>query len=324
MIEPLAGELPFAPIGPRAKAAALYLRHQMKLPYRKIQAALSDLFGLDFVPASSLGFEKRARQTADPLYEDLIAKLRVADLVHADETHWRQDGQNHFVWYAGNQDLALFHIDAHRSAEAAQVLLGPRLPGLLVTDAYASDNAIAVDARQSCLAHLLRKAREVIQEISLMKQADQASLQLCQALKTLFQQACAQVLPAGPQARRQLREKMLGELDRICATAVDHPKAETLRKRLLPTAREHEEVFSYIEHGGPPTNNHAERALRPLVIFRKVCLGTRSQTGSENIGILTSLTQTAQLQNAPILDLFDALLTGPPALAQDRLFKNSC
>ena len=83
------------------------------------------------------------------------------------------------------------------------------------------------------------------------------------------------------------------------------------------------EVFSFIECDGPPTNNHAERALRPLVIFRKICLGTRSDVGSENISVFASLTQTAKLQNASPVDLFDALLTGTPAQAQDLIFNNS-
>ncbi len=101
------------------------------------------------------------------------------------------------------------------------------------------------------------------------------------------------------------------------------PKAETLRKRLVPGAREYDEVFSFIEYNGPPTNNHAERALRPLVIFRKVCMGTRSRKGSGNIAVFTSLTQTAKLQKIPILDLLEQLLVGSPAQAQDVLFSNS-
>ena len=64
---------------------------------------------------------------------------------------------------------------------------------------------------------------------------------------------------------------------------VGFAKVETLRKRLVRGAREHSEVFAFLRCGGPPTNNHAERALRPLAVFRKVCLGTRSATGSENI-----------------------------------------
>jgi hypothetical protein len=278
---------------------------------------------LDFVPASVPGFEQRARGNADPLYQELIRKLRAADLVHADETHWREDGRNHFLWYAGNRDVALFHLDAQRSAAAAKVLLGKRLDALLVTDAYAAYNAIEVRARQSCLAHLLRKAAEIRQELELMDAPDPRSLRLCARLIALFTRACAAAIPPGRKARTRLKERYLRLLERICRQPVAAAKAETLRKRLVPGAREYHEAFAFIEHHGPPTNNHAERALRPLVIFRKVCQGTRNAKGSENISIFSSLTQTAQLQGAAPLDLFAALFTNSPASAHRVLFDDS-
>lgn len=323
VIRKLEHELPFAPIGPNAKAAALYLRHELKLPYRKIQQAMSTLFGLDFVPASSLGFEKRARNNAIPLYQELISKMRASDLVHADETYWREDGENHFVWYAGNQDVAVFHIDAHRSAEAAKVLLGERIDGLLVTDAYAAYNAIEVSARQSCLAHLLRKADELKKELELMTEPEPDSLRFCVVLIKLFKFACARSIPPNKKARTKLKNRLLRALDLICEKPMGFPKAETLRKRLIPSAREHQQVFAFIEFNAPPTNNHAERALRPLVIFRKVCLGTRSSQGSENISVFSSLTQTAKLQETSVLDLFGALLAGSAAEARDLIFDDS-
>ena len=70
------------------------------------------------------------------------------------------------------------------------------------------------------------------------------------------------------------------------------------------------------------TNNHAERSLRPLVIFRKVCLGTRSATGSDNISVFGSLTQTAALQGAKLIDMFRALFLSSPTHAQDVLFRS--
>ncbi len=323
VLEKLEGELAFAPIGPGAKAAALYLRHEIKLPYRKIQELMGTLFGLDFVPASSLGFEKRARNNGEPLYEELIQKMRHCDLVHADETYWREDGENVIVWYAGNQDLAVFRIDPRRSAEAAKRLLGERIEGLLVTDAYASYNAIVVQGRQSCLAHLLRTAREIGQVLAAMKAPDAPSVRFCIRLARLLKLACAIAIPAGPKARDKLTGRLLRALGRICSKPLAFDKAETLRKRLIPGAREHSEVFTFIRFDGPATNNHAERALRPLVIFRKVCMGTRSQQGSENIGIFASLTQTAKLQKCPAIDLFLALLTGSPAQAHEVLFSDS-
>ena len=319
----LDGELPFAPIGPRTKAAALYLRHEIKLPYRKINELMSTLFGLDFVPASSLGFEKRARGNARPVYEELIEKMRHCDLVHADKTYWRQDGDNVIVWYAGNQSVAVFRIDPHRSTQAAKRLLGERINGLLVTDAYAAYNAIQTEGRQSCLAHLLRTADEIGKVLAAMKAPDAASVRFCRQLKKLLQSACAVEIPASKKGRAKLTDRLLRSLDKVCAKPLNHAKAETLRKRLIPGAREYSEVFAFIKFGGPPTNNHAERALRPLVIFRKVCHGTRSQQGSENIAIFSSLTQTAKLQECPALELFEALLTGSPDSAHDLIFNDS-
>jgi hypothetical protein len=80
------------------------------------------------------------------------------------------------------------------------------------------------------------------------------------------------------------------------------------------------QLFAFIEHGGPPTNNHAKRSLRPLVIFQKVCMGTRSAIGSENISVFASLTQTAALHGAKVIDMFRALFRSSPNHAQDVIF----
>ncbi|HEY5704574.1 MAG TPA: transposase [Terrimicrobiaceae bacterium] len=276
--------MPFAPIGPKAKATALYLRHGLKLPYRKINTAMKTLFGLDFVAASTLGFEKRARGNAEPIHADLIDKMRLGAIVHADETHWREDGRNSWLWYAGNQSLAVFRIDPRRNSEAATALLGERLEGLLVTDAYAAYNAVeAAGGRQSCLAHLLRRAREIAEELALIPKADATSVRFCKKLKVLFQDACHAHVPATLKARKALVATFSAKLDALCKKPLVFAKAETLRKRLRPDSPEYEELFAFITHNGPPTNNHTERSLRPLVIFRKVCLGTRSITGSNNV-----------------------------------------
>ena len=324
VIHPLEGELPFAPIGPTAKATALYLRHALKVPYRKIAGAMGTLFGIDFVPASTLGFEKRAGVHARSIHQDLIEKIRVAELIHADETHWREDGKNYWLWYAGNESLSVFRIDPHRSSEAAKSLLGDKLDGLLVTDAYAAYNAIeCAGGRQSCLAHLLRKSKEIGEELALIDGADAPSVRFCQSLGSLFKEACAAVVPKQMGARRKLADRFREKLRPICCKPLAFEKAETLRKRLIPTSREYPQLFAFIEHGGPPTNNHAERSLRPLVIFRKVCMGTRSSTGSENISVFGSLTQTATLQGAKLIDMFRSLFRSSPIHAQDVIFGSS-
>ncbi|MFC1476612.1 transposase, partial [Fibrobacterota bacterium] len=110
-------ELANAHIGPVTKAAAVYLRYGLNIPYRKVQKLFEVFFGMRFVPASAMAFDRVTAKRGDALYEDIREKIRVASVIHADETHWREDGENRYLWYAGNQYLAFFHIDKHRSSQ---------------------------------------------------------------------------------------------------------------------------------------------------------------------------------------------------------------
>jgi len=80
------GELLNAPIGPVAKSVAIYLRYRIGIPYRKTTEIFRELFGLNFVPASALGFDRKAALRGEPIYEDLRDKIRASEVVHGDET----------------------------------------------------------------------------------------------------------------------------------------------------------------------------------------------------------------------------------------------
>ena len=164
-------EILHAPIGPVAKSAAIYFRYRIGVSYRKVQEILRELFGLDCVPASLVGFDRKAAGNATAIYNDLKEKIRTSSVVHADETSWRNDGIGHFVWYAGNDDLAFFHIDRHRSAEVAKAIFGEDFAGTLVRDRYAAYNGIGTDW-QSCLAHIITRAKEISREHALLPSAE--------------------------------------------------------------------------------------------------------------------------------------------------------
>lgn len=113
-------------------------------------------------------------------------------VVHADETSWRHDGRQYWVWYAGDDDLAFFHLDEHRSTEAAQSVLGQRFGGTIVADAFASYKGVHPKDWQSCLAHIKTKAKELEQEITLLKgkAADPAAVQFCKQVQGFVRTAC--------------------------------------------------------------------------------------------------------------------------------------
>ena len=127
-----------------------------------------------------------------------------------------------------------------------------------------------MQGRQSCLAHLIRTAREIGQVLAVMKAPNGASIRFCIQWARLLKLACAIAIPAGCKAREKLTDRLLRVLGRVCAKPLAYHKAEILRKRLIPGAREHSEVFAFIRFDGPATNNHAERSLRPLVISTRI------------------------------------------------------
>jgi len=321
------GEMPGAYIGPAAKATAAYLRYYLNVPDRKISQFFDDFFGLKFVPASAYGFERQAVRRGLPLYEDLRQKIRALPVAHGDETSWRHDGQPYWAWYAGNPDLAFYHLDAHRSGEAAQSVFGERFAGTLVADAYASYNGVHPKDRQSCLAHIKTKAKELQAELALLKgkAADPPALQFCKNIQGWVHTACQahHRLSRGRWSAKAAKRKgqaLRRQLRAFCLTPLRYPKAETFRKRL--SGPEQKLLLTCFRRPHvPPTNNQAERSLRPLVIMRKVVLGTRSDKGLENHSVLRSLFETARRQGKKPHEFFLALLTKSTPQAQAALYR---
>jgi transposase len=322
------GELLNAPIGPVAKSVAIYLRYRIGIPYRKTTELFREVFGLNFVPASALGFDRKAAIRGMPLYEDLRDKIRTSDIVHADETSWRGDGVGHYVWFAGNENLSFFHIDRHRSAEVAQTIFGEHFDGTLVRDRYAAYNGIGSDW-QACIAHITTKAKEIRGEHALLPKTekDAATVPFCDRLMDLCSRLCdtGKKLKSGdvPWKRAAKMEKtFVREINTICKQPLRFKPAETLRTYLA--GPEQRFLFTFLRHPGvPPTNNHAEQALRHLVIFRKICFGTRSENGLQTHSILPSLVQTARRQGIRPREFLQTLLTADAKTAQAALYNNS-
>ena len=238
VVQPGPGELLGSYIGPATKATAIYLRYELNVSDRKISRFFAEFFGLTFVPASAYGFERQAVRRGLPIYTDLLEKVRSLAVAHADETSWRQDGKGFFVWFAGDADLAAFVFQEHRSTEAAQAVLGEHFDGILIADAFASYNGVHPKDRQSCLAHIKTKAKELDQELAVLKgeAADPQARQFCQGIQGWVREACQahRRLSQGPwraKAARKQGRVLQTRLRRLCApTATPSPG-----RKLSPT-----------------------------------------------------------------------------------------
>lgn len=331
VVQPAEGELPNCDIGPTTKAAAIFLRYGMRLSYRKVRELFDVFFGMPFVHTSAMNFDRTATKKGEPLYEDLKEKLRASAVAYADETHWRQDGKNGYMWYGGNENLGVFHVDSSRSSEVAVELFGDAFGGALGTDGYAAYNAVNAKRRQSCLAHLIRKAEEIEKEIMLLpvKHRSPRAVRFCRSIAGVFAKACemGRKLDSGVLSYKTgalLVRRFYSLIGIICSSSLTHKAAESFRQRILDPKREYDRLFTFLTVPDlAATNNHAERALRSPVIFRKICFGTRSAEGSRSHGVLPSLLLTARRQNHHPLQFFQTLLTADTTDAQAALFNDS-
>jgi len=323
------GELLGSYIGPAAKATAIYMRYELNLPDRKISRFFGEFFGLQFVPASAYGFERQAVRRGRPLYEDLRQKIRLLPVAHGDETGWRHDGDNYFVWYGGNPDLAFYLLAPERSGQTAQSLFGEHFAGVLVSDAYAAYNAVHPKDWQSCLFHIKNKAKELDQELALLKgkAADPLARQFCQRVQGWVHEACAahRRLCRKPWRAKTARKKgraLRRQLRTLCATPLRHARAEKFRQRLLGPEEQHLLTCFRRPHV-PPTNSQAEQSMRPVVLLRHVVHCTRSPKGLENHSVLRSLFETARRQGRRVHQFFYDLLTLDTRQAQAALYRNT-
>lgn len=325
------GELRNCSIGPTTKAVGVWLHHQLELPFRKVQDLFSTLFGMSFVPASALNFSLTAADKGRPLYDDLREKIRASTLLHLDETSWRLDGLPAWLWYAGNADLDFFHIDRSRAAAVIAAILGDDFHGDIVSDGYAVYDAIMARWRQTCLAHIIRTAKEIAAEILLIDKPApyQADIAFANAIAKFFSEVCAldRKRRSGRLSRKQARAlipSLRRRLKVLCLAKLSHPKTLNLRDRLLSPDRDAKKLFTFLTLPGmPPTNNHAERALRGPVISRKISFGSRSDAGAYAFAVLASLLGTAHRQNQPAIQFLYTLFTAEIEAAQAALYKSS-
>ena len=223
--------------------------------------------------------------------------------------------------------MAVFHVDASRASAVAVDLLGDPFRGTLITDDYAAYNAVNASARQTCWAHLKRKAKEIRQEIALNKTAHvPTASRFCRQIM-VFARLCCRLgrwHRSGQLSLKQAKAlvpRLENRLRAFAGQPLDYEAAEILRRRIM--IADFPRLFTFLMIAGvPPTNNQAEQSLRTPVIMRKITFGTRSPEGSLSQSVVPSLMVTAQRQGHSPLQFFYTLFTADAATAQAALYRN--
>ena len=264
-----------------------------RLPLEQIQWLLSSFHKLKLSVGEIVRVLHIVAGKAAGTKARLREELRSSPVVHADETGWRQDGQNGYLWSFSGEQVHYVAAEASRASEVVRRVLGEDFRGVLVSDFYSAYNFLDCP-HQRCWVHLLRDVHELTER----HPQDKGVAQWAEAVHELYLEAKATSQRDKDLPREERAAARQGLEERLLGLATPYLKADVPQRVLCQRIdRFLAELLTFVELPMVPSdNNAAERAIRPQVVARKISGGTRSPKGSATKATLATLFSTWHLR----------------------------
>ncbi len=296
-------------IGPNTIAIAAHLNKTCGMSYERIAEVLSQMFGLGVSRSALARSLLRLGRKAAPTYTNLIERVRGSPVVSPDETGWRIGGDKAWLWTVATPDTTVYQIEAGRGYAEAAKLLGEDFKGVLCVDGWAPYRRFDHAQIQTCLAHLLRRSKELREAPPTAACAayfEKISAVLQEALALRNRRDEATISSRG---LRIAKGKIEAKMDRLLDEPDLHDESLRFAMHLL---RYRDGLFLFLDRPDvDATNYRAEQAIRPAVINRKTSGGNRTPRGARAQAVLMSIQRTAKLRSVSALDAFKQMLRDP-------------
>lgn len=316
--------------GPRLSGLVGLLSGSYRLSHQRVVSLLGELFTIHLSRSS---VNRLRRELSGALAEPVKAAheyVKAAVVTHSDETGFRQGnsdglnptGKRGWLWVLVTPLVSYFEVFLSRSQLSAKTLLGEPANGIVVSDRCPSYNWIAIEQRQVCWAHLKRDFTAMTERCGASKEIGEALLRRERRLFRLWYKVRdgtftqAEFSVAVAPLRRGFKRELMAAVQLIETKGKKSPLAKTVRTcekvLLLEPA-----LWTFVDTPGiEPTNNAAERALRPAVIWRRTSFGSQSLSGSQFVARMMTAVTSLNAQQRPVLNFlsqtFQASRQGNP------------
>jgi transposase len=307
--------VPRGAFGPRLQAMVSLLSGRYRLSKRDTAEVMGDFFQTDISTGSICALEQRTSVAISVPVEQAREYVKEQPTVHMDETGWREANKKAWLWVAATSLVTVFLIRRSRGGKVAKEMLGETFTGILNSDRWSAYNWVPVSLRQLCWSHLLRDFQAFVDREAESQRIGQAILAQSDLMfewwyrvrdgtmtRASFQ---AKMKPVQQKVNELLLQGTSCPLDKTAGTCRDILK----REEALWT-------FARVE-GIEPTNNLGERQVRHGVLWRKMCFGTQSESGSRFAERIMTVIATLKQQRRNVLDYLteacDAANWGRPA-----------
>jgi len=297
--------VPRGAFGPVLLSMVALLTIRFRQSKRLAQELVSTLLNVEV----SLGaISKIEQQTSEVLagpVEEAREYVRHQAVANADETGWyegKSEGKKDraWLWVVTTSLVTVFKIAKSRGEDVAREMLGAGFPGILGADRWSASDFVDALRREICWSHLLRDFQGFVDRGGTGGAIGGALLRQADLMFTWWHRVRDGTLTRRTFQRRM--EPVMEEMRRLLRSARvrAEPKTRGMAKAILKLKWA---LFTFVrEPAVEPTNNVAERRVRPAVIARKLSFGTESAAGSRFVERMLTVTATLRQQNRNVLD----------------------
>lgn len=297
IVEPkVTDALPNARFGLKLMLLVFVLKLDSRVPSNKIVSILDTIFGIKISDGEIYRILKQLKVAFGDYYEGLVKKIKEALIKNMDETSWRIDGENNWLWIFINKEVALYVVNQKRSSKVPIETLGNQKGKFGTTDRFSAYNILVEETgilQQVCWAHLMRNTKDLAKYYPEAKYVHKR-------FKHIYAKA---------KEGRTSVEKLLHWIDLVRERGRSFKSMNTKKFLRSVCVNHREDLFRFVDNPGiDSTNNRAERGLRHAVVIRKISNGSRSKEGAEVTANLLSILQTAKIQSNNPIDFMSDLL----------------
>jgi transposase len=267
------------------------MKFEDRLPHRKIQEALKRQFGLEISPGAIFDFTRRTSDSVVGVYNTILERIRITDIVYIDETGIKVDGKNYWCWVFTTDKETFYVVRKSRATKVLEEVLTRRFRGIVVCDGWKAYPSFG-GRLQRCWAHLLRESEALADKVKEAKPLNKSLHTLYHKLKTFIEGEHT------PTERKKAWYLARHELRSILRR---HYWYNITKKFIAKIFNGLDYWFTFLLHPGlEPTNNRAERAIRETVVKRKIFGTLRNEKGTRIFEVLSTVLATWKQEGRPL------------------------
>ena len=305
---PLPQDMAVSNFGPRLTAIVAYLTAVIHAPRRAVEEFCRTVMGVRLSHGTVQNMLYQMSQAIKPAVHALHKRLPEEDVINADETGWHR----RWLWVFVASTFVYFHIARSRGSQVLKDVLGETFAGILGVDRWGAYTKYHRGRMQLCWAHLKRNIEGLLDQgvaTGCLEVQDFANRLHHYRRKLMKSWYC---FKQGEISRADLKSRadfiawaMRNHLERY--RDCPHKKVRSMARNLL---KRFDHLFTFVHYEGvEPTNNSAERGIRPAVQWRKICFGNKSDKGARITARLLTITRTCHLlKKSPLEFLMNALV----------------